>query len=176
AMGLFGLVLAGLYAAFVNERKLARHRIADEPGTGPGLAAGRKAKPSTLFSTPSVLLAYIGGGLQLFIAGSLFAWLPSYLNRTHGMAPDRAAGVAALIILVMGAGMIICGVITVRVSRTRPIPATPAERNQVAMRKWTVAIAFAALPFVLLGTAFSLPPGGAQLLLIAVGAFFAAGT
>jgi len=163
-MGLFGLVLAGLYAAFINERRLARHRIPDAPGTGPGLATGRKARLSTLFSTPSVLFAYVGGGLQLFIAGSLFAWLPSFLNRTHGMAPDRAAGVAALIILVMGAGMVICGVITDRLSRTRPI------------RKWTVAMVFAALSFVLLGTAFSIRPGGAQLLLIAAGAFFAAGT
>jgi len=122
AMGIFGLVLAVLYAAVINERRLVKHKVADRPTEGPELAAGRqRARLSTLFSTPSVILAYIGGGLQLFIAGSLFAWLPSYLNRGYGMAPARAAGVAALLILVMGVGMIVCGMITDRLSRTRPI-------------------------------------------------------
>ena len=41
-----------------------------------------------------MICAYVGSGLQLFIAGSLFAWLPSYLNRAYGLAPDKA-GIAA---------------------------------------------------------------------------------
>ena len=56
---------------------------------------GERPKLRTLFSTPSVIAAYVGSGLQLFIAGSLFAWLPSYLNRTYGLAPDRAAVTSA---------------------------------------------------------------------------------
>ncbi|MET8151247.1 MFS transporter [Actinoplanes sp. NPDC049668] len=164
-MGIFGLVLASLYWVLINERRLAAHRVDDAPGTGPALAAGReRAKLSTLFSTPAVIFAYAGGGLQLFIAGSLFAWLPSYFNRAHDMAPDKAAKVAALFILIMGAGMIVCGMITDRVGRTRPIS------------KWTTAIVFAAVTLVFLGAAFAVEPGGAQMLLLAVGCFFAAGT
>src|SRR6185295_3416165 len=34
-MGVFGLVLAGLYLAFINERRLAKHKVDDEPGPGP---------------------------------------------------------------------------------------------------------------------------------------------
>jgi MFS family permease len=111
-----------------------------------------------------VLCAYIGSGLQLFVAGSLFAWLPSYVGRAYGLAPDRAAGIAAMAILLMGVGMIVLGMVTDRLSRRVPI------------RKWTTAIVYSAVSLVFLGIGFSLPAGGVQLLLLAVGVFFAAGT
>ena len=125
---------------------------------------GERAKLRTLFSTPSVIAAYVGSGLQLFIAGSLFAWLPSYLGRAYGLAPDKAAGIAAIAILFMGVGMIVCGAVTDRLART------------VAIRKWTTAIVYTAASLVFLGIGFSLPHGGVQLLLLAIGIFFAAGT
>jgi MFS family permease len=130
----------------------------------PASSTGGRAKLRTLFSTPSVIAAYVGSGLQLFIAGSLFAWLPSYLNRAYGLAPDKAAGIAAIAILFMGLGMIVCGAVTDRLSRHVPI------------RKWTTAIVYTTASLVFLGVGFSLQPGGAQLLLLAVGIFFAAGT
>ena len=164
-MGVFGLVLAGLYWASITQRRLAKHHVPDEAGTGAALAAGQqKAKLSTLFSTPAVILAYLGGGLQLFIAGSLFAWLPSYLNRTRGLVPAKAAAIAALFILVMGVGMIVCGMVTDRIGRERPIS------------KWTTAIVFSTVSLVCLGAAFAVKPSGLQMLLLAVGCFFAAGT
>src|SRR5215211_2230960 len=165
AMGVVGLILAVLYSVVISERRLTRYKVADVLSDGPELAAGRRrARLSTLFSTPSVILAYIGGGLQLFIAGSLFAWLPSYLNRAHGMAPARAAGVAAVGMRGGGGGMIVCGLVTDRLSRARPV------------RKWTTAIVFSLVSLVLLGVGFAMTPGKAQLLLLAVGCFFAAGT
>ncbi|MCU7724421.1 MFS transporter [Actinoplanes sp. KI2] len=164
-MGIFGLVLAGLYWALISERKLATHKIEDGAETGPVLAAGQqRAKLRTLFSTPAVVLAYLGGGLQLFIAGSLFAWLPSYFNRAYHLPAGQAAKVAALFILIMGAGMVVCGMITDRIGRNRPIS------------KWTIAIVFAALTVLFLGAAFAMHPGGGQKLLLALGCFFAAGT
>lgn len=164
AMGAFGLILAAMYLGLINERKLAAHKIEDVQGEGGNVEAGKRAKLRTLFSTPSVVLAYIGSGLQLFITGAMFAWLPSYFNREYGMAPDRAGGVAALFILIIGVGMIGCGMITDRVSRNKP------------MSKWNTAIVFALLSMVLLAGAFTVKPGGAQLILLAVGCFFAAGT
>jgi MFS family permease len=164
-MGVFGLVLAGLYLVLINERRLAKHKIDDEPGTGPVLTTGApRAKLRTLFSTPAVVFAYLGGGLQLFIAGTIFYWLPSFFNRSYGLAADVAAKKAAMIFLVMGVGMIVCGMITDRVGKKRPIA------------KWTTAILFAAVSVVVLGAAFAMKPGNAQMLLIAVGVFFAAGT
>jgi MFS family permease len=46
----------------------------------------------------------------------------------------------------------------------------------VAVRKWTSAIVYSLVSLVCLGVGFALAPGAAQLLLLAVGVFFAAGT
>src|SRR3954471_24660775 len=164
AMAILGCVLVVLYRLLVSDKKLDAHRVDDVAVGEPVAKKGERAKLRTLFSTPSVIFAYLGSGLQLFIAGSLFAWLPSYLGRAYGLAPDKAAGVAAVAILFMGVGMIVCGGITDRLSR------------RVAIRKWTSAIVFSLVSLVFLGGAFSLAPGGAQLLLLVVGIFFAAGT
>jgi MFS family permease len=163
-MAVLGLILVGLYAAFISDKKLDRYRVADVADGAPVGVPGERAKLRTQFSTPAVICAYVGSGLQLFIAGSLFAWLPSYLGRAYGLAPDKAAGIAAIAILFMGVGMIVCGWITDRLSR------------HVAIRKWTSAIVYSLVSLVFLGVAFSLAPGGAQLLLLAIGIFFAAGT
>jgi MFS family permease len=164
AMAVLGLVLVVLYRMFISDKKLDAHRVDDVAAGEPVAKTGERAKLRTLFSTPAVIFAYIGSGLQLFIAGSLFAWLPSYLGRAYGLAPDKAAGVAAIAILFMGLGMIVCGSITDRLTR------------RVAIRKWTSAIVFSLISLVFLGGAFLLGPGGLQLLLLAVGIFFAAGT
>ncbi|HWJ67231.1 MAG TPA: MFS transporter [Nocardioides sp.] len=161
AMAAIGFVLVALYRALVSEERLAAHRYDD--GSPAGSAAARP-RLRTLFSTPAVVLAYAGSGVQLFVAGSLYGWLPSYLNRTYGMAVDRAAVVAAGFFLLMGAGMILCGVLTDRVCRLVPI------------RKWTTSIAYAAITLASLGWAFAQEPGTLQLLLIGVGSFFSAGT
>ena len=156
-MAILGLVLVALFRLFISDKKLDAHRVEDAVEGEPVSTTGDRAKLRTLFSTPSVIAAYIGSGLQLFIAGSLFAWLPSYLNRAYGLAPDKAAGLAAVAILFMGVGMIVCGVVTDRLSRHVPI------------RKWTTAIVYSLITLVFLGVGFSLNPGGAQLLLLAVG-------
>ncbi|MBB3084059.1 MFS transporter [Geodermatophilus sabuli] len=164
AMAILGLVLVVAYRALISDKKLEAHRVATLTDGQPVTAPGGRAKLRTLFSTPSVIAAYVGSGLQLFIAGSLFAWLPSYLGRAYGLAPDKAAGIAAIAILLMGTGMIVCGAVTDRLART------------VAIRKWTTAIVYTTASLVFLGVGFSLPHGGAQLLLLAIGVFFAAGT
>jgi MFS family permease len=161
AMGIIGVVLAVLYLVVVRDGALARYRVADQEAPAPVSGAARLR---TLFSTRSTALAYVGGGLQLFVTGSLFAWLPSYFNRVYRMAPGHAASVAAIFILIVGIGMIGCGMITDRVSRTRPVA------------PWTSAIAYALLSLGLIGGAFALAPGRAQVLLLAVGCFFTAGT
>ena len=85
AMAIVGLVLVVLYRMLVSDKKLDEHRVDDAADGEPVSAPGERAKLRTLFSTPSVIAAYVGSGLQLFIAGSLFAWLPSYLGRAYGL-------------------------------------------------------------------------------------------
>ncbi len=164
-MAILGLVLVALYAVFINDRRLSRNQ---HPGNIPAAAADgtvqQRAKLRALVSTPAVICAYIGSGLQLFMAGALFAWLPSYLNRAYHLRPDKAGIAAAGFILLMGIGMIVCGVITDRLTK------------KVAIRKWTAALVFTTISLVTLTLGFAQQPGMLQIALIAVGAFFAGGT
>lgn len=160
AMALFGLVLALLYPLIVRESRITGSMTT---------AAASASRPSfwrsltSLVSTPSVLCAYIGSGLQLFISGAMIVWMPSYLNRYHGLAPDKAAVTAAGLLLLSGAGMILWGMVSDRLSRGAP------------ERKATLAIVLCLLCCVLLSVAFRLPAGPTQLLVIAAGMFVAAG-
>ena len=115
-MAIVGLVLVGALRP-ARQRPQARPPPAPRQRRRRVRASPRKrAKLRTLVSTPSVICAYVGSGLQLFVAGSLFAWLPSYLNRAYGLAPDKAGIAAAGFILLMGVGMIVCGMVTDRLT------------------------------------------------------------
>ncbi|MGY1739588.1 MULTISPECIES: MFS transporter [unclassified Blastococcus] len=162
AMAVLGVVLLVVFRAVVTEGRLARHtrpEAADDRPGGP--APGRL---SAVLSPPAVLCTYLANGLQLFVAGSLIAWLPSHLDRAHGLPAGTAAARAAALLLLMGVGMVVCGLLTDRLARTDPA------------RRWTTAAGYAGASLVLLATGFSLPPGAAQLALVGAGAFFAAGT
>ena len=111
-----------------------------------------------------MLSAYVGSGLQLFISGSVLAWIPSYLNRYYDMGADRAGLVSAAFVLSSGAGMVLCGLASDRLCQDSPA------------RKFALAIGFCLACCMLLGLAFQLPPGAWQLALIGVGMFVAAGT
>ena len=106
-MAILGLVLVALYALFINDKRLKRNQHPDNaPATAADGTVAQRAKLRALVSTPAVICAYVGSGLQLFMAGALFAWLPSYLNRAYGLAPDKAGIAAAGFILLMGVGMV----------------------------------------------------------------------
>jgi MFS family permease len=161
-MAVLGLVLLVLFQMLVTEDKLARHAQPDGGDGRPG--TGLRAPLSAVLSPPAVLCTYLGNGLQLFVAGSLLAWLPSYLNRTYALAAGTAAALAAGLLLLLGVGMVGCGMLTDRLARGRPL------------RRWTSAIGYGVASLVLLGAGFALPPGPLQLGLLGAGAFFAAGT
>ena len=162
AMAVLGLVLLVLFRALVTDDRLDRHAQPDAADGPPG--AGLRAPVSAVLSPPAVLCAYLGNGLQLFVAGSLLAWLPSYLNRAYGLPAGTAAALAAGLLLLLGIGMIGCGALTDGLARRRPL------------RRWTTAVGYAVAALVLLGVGFALPVGSAQLALLGAGAFFAAGT
>jgi predicted MFS family arabinose efflux permease len=163
AMGVIGLVLAMLFRQLVTDAKLAEH-VHAEPRDGAHLGRAGRSRLAPLLSPPAVLCVYVGGGLQLFVAGTLLAWLPSYLHRAYGLPPGAAAELASLLLLAMAVGMIACGLLTDRLARAAPV------------RTWTTAMGYAAASLLLLGIGFALPPSPAQLTFIGAGAFFTAGT
>ena len=159
-MALFGLVLTICYPLVVKESRLATHAAAARCTA----SATPRPRLRALVSSRSVICAYLGSGVQVFISGALLAWLPSYLHRVYGMTLATAAAVAAIFVLSSAAGMTICGSLADRVSRNSPAA------------KLSLAIGYCVGCCVLLSAAFLLPAGLPQLVLIALGMFFGAGT
>lgn len=156
-MALFGLVLAVLYPLLVREPRVA-------PPCRAGEAAPRRLPLSCLVGSRSVRAAYVGSGLQLFVGGSFIVWMPSFMNRYYAMDADRAGLYAALMVLASGAGMVVCGMLSDRLTLRSP------------RHKITLAIAYCLGSCALLSIAFALPAGFLQLCLIGAGMFLAAGT
>jgi MFS family permease len=159
-MGVFGLVLAGIYAFVVTEQRLrpVRTEAADESRTP------LRGHLPRLFSSVSVVCAYVGSGLQFAVCAALIAWLPSFFNRSYHMASAKAGATAGVFALIIGIGMIGAGMLSDRLDRIAPV------------RKWSVAVACCLGSIVLLIGAFHLPNGGPQLLLLALGSLLSAGT
>jgi MFS family permease len=159
-MALFGLCLAVLYPIIVKEARIAPKRAAQ--ALSKVTQAQRPLR--TLWSSRSVVATYVGSGLQLFVGGTVMVWIPSYLNRYYDMPTDKAGGMAALIVLCSGVGMILCGMLSDRLCRHSP------------ERKVSLAIAFCLGSCLLLSAAFALQAGPVQLLLICLGMLIATGT
>lgn len=166
AMGFFGLGLAVVYGFVVTEKRLDPQGVSGGVANSGGRDTPRGLRPllKRLFSSVSVVSAYVGSGLQMAIAGALIAWLPSYFNRYYDMSTGKAGVAAGCFALVIGLGMIGGGIASDRICQTYPI------------RKWTVAIACSAGSFVFLTAAFLLPTGPPQVLVLGVGALLSAGT
>ncbi|WP_460141813.1 MFS transporter [Pseudomonas sp. S2_E01] len=159
-MSLFGLLLGLLYPIIVKEARIAPQRAAQA-----AKATARVKQPlRTLWSSRSVVATYVASGLQLFVGGTVMVWIPSYLNRYYDMPTDKAGGMAAVIVLCSGAGMILCGMLSDRLCRNAP------------ERKVNLAIAFCLGSCLLLSAAFALQAGPLQLLLICLGMLIATGT
>jgi MFS family permease len=165
AMAGFGILLVIVYRVVVTEGRLKPPHPAHAGETAGHRDAGKSLRVllKQLFSSRSVVCAYVGSGVHLLVPAALWAWMPSFLNRYYAMAPGKAAVVAAGFVLITGLGMVVTGMVTDRVSRV------------VRARKWSVAIVYCVLTLALLGTAFQLPPGPLQLALIAAGMFVCAG-
>ncbi|MBL1112468.1 MFS transporter [Streptomyces sp. 110] len=164
AMGVFGLALAALYAVVVTEKRLAPQASSGRSGTAAAAPGRLRSLLPRLFSSVSVVSAYVGSGVQFFISSALVAWLPSFFNRYYHMPTAQAGATAGLYALLIGIGMIGGGVVSDRISQTSP------------RGKWNVAIGCSLGSLVLLTTAFSLTDGAVQLVLLAGGALVCAGT
>jgi MFS family permease len=67
-----------------------------------------------------MLWVCIGGAAQLIVVSALWSWLPSFLNRVHGIAPAQAGAKAALVVLAGAVGSVIWGTVVDRVGSRHP--------------------------------------------------------
>jgi MFS family permease len=162
-MALFGLILAAIYPFIVRETQAPADR-SQRTAKGDTKSQRLKTPLTTLFATRSVISAYVGSGLQLFVASSLVVWMPSYLNRYYGMATDRAAVASAAFVLCSGVGMVVCGYISDRFGAGSPT------------RRLTLAIIWCLACFALLSIGLAQSPGTLQLAILLAALFVAAGT
>ncbi len=116
-VGVPGLVLAVLYL-FVSDYKTVEMtpRLERKPSTRGFL----RQTAAALTGSPTVWWTCIGSACQLVVVSTIWAWLPSYFNRYHGATPEKAAMLAAVIVLCGAVGSFFCGVAADAVGARRP--------------------------------------------------------
>ena len=105
----------------------------------------------------------LGAAAQLIVVSSIWAWLPSFLNRYHGVAPAAAGVRAAVVVLIGAAGSMFWGVVVDRLCTGRP-----------RRKAYLLAGLCLGTLLLLVPTFAATNPGldhGAQLALIALGGF-----
>ena len=117
-VGIPGLVLALLYLKVRDYRTVELTPQLDRASSSTGSAA--KYIVRALVRAPTMLWVCLGGAAQLIVVSAVWAWLPSFLNRFHGLAPDQAAIKAALVVLCGAAGSVIWGWVVGRAGAKRP--------------------------------------------------------
>jgi len=115
-----------------------------------------------LVQAPTMLWVCIGGAAQLIVVSALWSWLPSFLNRVHGIAPAQAGMKAALVVLCGAAGAVVWGAVVDRAGSLRP-------RRRLATMA-LLCVASMAVLVASFGLSLSAP---AQFALIALGGFMA---
>lgn len=117
-VGVPGLVFALLYLKVRDYKTVALTPKLDEATRTTGSIVAYVAK--SLAKTRTMLWVCLGGASQLIVVSAIWSWLPSFLNRFHGLAPEQAAARAALVVLVGAIGSVVWGTVTDRLGARRP--------------------------------------------------------
>ena len=159
-VGVPGLVFALLYLKVRDYKTVALTPKLDEATRTTGSTVAYVAK--SLAKSRTMLWVCLGGASQLIVVSAIWAWLPSFLNRFHGLTPEQAAVRAALVVLVGAGGAVVWGTVTDRLGARSP-------RNKL----FTMAL-LCVLCMLVLAPTFSATgsmANGTQYALIALGGF-----
>ena len=123
-VGAPGLVLAFLYLLVRDYKTVA---------LGPNLNPVSQSLGDTLnhifgalARTRTLLWVCVGASAQLITVSAMWSWLPSYLNRFHGMTPEAAAKAAAVVVLVGAFSCTFWGIVVGCLARRKPRNKLPA--------------------------------------------------
>ena len=117
-VGFPGLLLALLYLKVRDYRTvelLPRHEQAMR-----STRSAAQAIIKALVRSRSLLWVCVGAAAQLIVVSAVWSWLPSFLNREYGLAPDQAAVKAALVVLCGAVGSVVWGAVVDRAGTRRP--------------------------------------------------------
>jgi MFS transporter, Spinster family, sphingosine-1-phosphate transporter len=104
-VGIPGFLVALLYL-FVRDYKTV---VPASPDSGANTLSQRDMFVS-IFRSPTIRWVCIGAAAELIGVSALWSWLPSFLNRSYGIAPDAAGVKAALVVLAGALGSLVLGV------------------------------------------------------------------
>ena len=159
-VGVPGLVLALLYLKVRDYRTVALEPALDAKRRS--FTEAMRHIVQVLSRSRTLLWVCIGGAAELIVVSALWSWLPSFLNRVHGVAPAQAGVKAALVILCGAVGSVIWGAVVDRAGARQP-------RRKLAAMALLCLSAMAVLM-----VAFGVRMGAdAQFLMIALGGFLA---
>jgi MFS family permease len=164
-VGVPGLVLALLYMKVRDYRTVSL--TPREPAARPSRGTARFIVQQ-LLNSRTLLWLCLAAPAQVILVSSMWAWLPSYLHRVHGLATDQAAIRASLVVLCGAAGMVFWGAVADRAARSRPRVKLQVVGLLCAVSAVVLSFAFGAPR---LGVALGMQ---AQFGLIALGGFFMA--
>jgi predicted MFS family arabinose efflux permease len=116
-VGLPGLLLAVL---FLKVRDYGTVALAPSPAQPDAKRSVGRYALTTLARSPTIRWVCLGAAAQLIVVSSIWAWLPSFLNRYHGLAPATAGVRAAVVVLIGAAGSMFWGVVVDRLCTGRP--------------------------------------------------------
>jgi MFS transporter, Spinster family, sphingosine-1-phosphate transporter len=163
AVGIPGLILCFVFLLVVRDYKTVALPARDPEGGGNKLTA--RLVVTELLRPRTALVTCIGAGLNLLVVSTIWAWLPSYLNRYLGLPGDQAGLRTGLVVLAGVLGALTWSRLADRL------------RARLPNARLTVAAVTAVLTTVFMCGAFiGLPPGNAQFLLIVAGGFVMAGS
>jgi len=157
AVGIPGLILALLFVFIVRDYKTVALPGSRSGSNKPRMAASTIV--AALLKPRTALVTCLGAGFQLVMVSTMYAWLPSYLNRYYGLAPDQAGLKTGLVILVGGVAAIVWSVVADRLSAR-----FPRARLHVPAIAAVLTTAFMFVAFAMLS------PGSGQFALIIMGA------
>ena len=161
-VGVPGLLLALLYLKVRDYRTVDLTPELNKATRSTGSTA--KFIVQALVRSPTMLWVCLGGAAQLIVVSAVWSWLPSFLNRFHGVAPEQAAVKAALVVLAGALGSVVWGSVADRTGEKR-------ARNKLITMALLCMTALAVLmpTFALTGAAAL--PASTQFALIALGGF-----
>jgi MFS transporter, Spinster family, sphingosine-1-phosphate transporter len=158
-VGIPGLVLAVLYLLVRDYKTVTLTPQLDK--VTESIGGTLKHIIGTLARNRTLLWLCIGAAMQLIVVSAVWSWLPSYLNRFYGLAPEQSAKQAALVVLVGALGSFVWGVVVDRLSIQRASRKLPA-----------LAILCLVTLCVLVAAFVAMQPGADQFKLILLGGFF----
>lgn len=120
AVGVPGLVLALLYLWVPDYKTVALTSPSDPAGKQPSARQFFGHVAAILTQSRTVWWTCLGAAFQLIVVSTVWAWLPSFFNRFHGLDPHAAAKQAALIVLCSALGNFVWGFIVDLLALRRP--------------------------------------------------------